>query len=164
MTGPPVVEQVNLQDRRHRMLSPFLAERIRDYAAAKQPELTDPATFAGLVMSRLWTGHPGTACWVIVDPTTGALIGHALAGLEQLGSSLWAGVVQPPEKSLGPARFAALDAVMAWAVGHGVPRVIVSTDTRDKALQERYHARLYRHLMEIPCAPTAPAPEPVAVA
>ena len=156
-----VVEQVNLQDRRHRMLSPFLAERIRDFAAAKQPEIAEPAVFAGQVMSRLWQAHAGTVCWVVVDPTTGALIGHALAGLESFGSSVWAGVVQAPDKALGPARFAVLDAALAWAVAHGVPRVIVASDTRDKALVDRYKARLYRHLMEIPCGPTQDPPLPV---
>jgi len=144
----PAILRLDPSDSTLAMLLPFLAERVRLYAAEHEPRI--PAeTYTAMVMGRLWARDPSLLALGIVDTDKGFLVGHVLAELitaQDIATGQSVRHVSIAQKradgNVGDAVYQALDQAGVWGAANGASLL----ELRTKRDSREYEKRLgYTH-------------------
>ena len=145
----PTVLRLDPHDTKLGLLTPFLAQRIEQYAEAYQPEVL-PSEYASAVMAKLWMGDPSILALGLVDPDSAKLVGHALAVLERFGSRARVELVQlQADQNVGEARYQAVQHVLGWAKEMGSTQVFILSHRDGKEFESRFGGKRCRTVHRI---------------
>ena len=142
---------------------PIVAKRIMAFAREHQKEL-DPVAVAQAVMVPLWSRDPFTLVLAMVNPESGAVVGHAVGAVNSDGSRHWLTITPTQADGAdGDAVQPSLDIDREWVAStinpvllargfNPVDKMVLVTGKNEKAWEHDYGFRLERRVLGLSLA------------